>query len=89
MTDDLADKYDVHAVSLQQTRSIASGILETLEDTAASAAAIGDSYLGQRSLKSWWLYIWCPVASLVMGSYGLPPSLLRNFALVALGKIHS
>jgi hypothetical protein len=28
----------------------------------------------------------CPAVSLMMGSYGLPPSILRNIALIALGE---
>lgn len=28
----------------------------------------------------------CPAVSLVMGSYGLPPSISRNIALIALGE---
>ena len=28
----------------------------------------------------------CPAVSLVMGSYGLPPSILRNLGLVAVGE---
>jgi hypothetical protein len=28
----------------------------------------------------------CPAVSLVMGSYGLPPSILRNIGLIALGE---
>ncbi|KAI0439666.1 hypothetical protein F4803DRAFT_530115 [Xylaria telfairii] len=82
----LASKYDAHTDLLQQAQNITNEILNTLEDTAASAAAMGDGFLGQTSLKSWWLYIWCPVVSLVMGSYGLPPSMLRNFGLIALGE---
>ncbi len=28
----------------------------------------------------------CPAISLVMGSYGLPPSILRNLGLIAAGE---
>ncbi|KAH8161112.1 hypothetical protein CIB48_g7138 [Xylaria polymorpha] len=89
ISDTLASKYDAHTDLLRQAQNITNEILNTLEDTAASAAAVGDGFLGQTSLKSWWLYIWCPVVSLVMGSYGLPPSMLRNFGLIALGKVDS
>lgn len=34
----------------------------------------------------WWPYVICPAFSLVMGSYGLPPSVTRNIALIALGE---
>ncbi|KAI8955396.1 hypothetical protein F4801DRAFT_529162 [Xylaria longipes] len=86
ISDTLASKYDAHTDLLQQAQNITNEILNTLEDTAASAAAVSDRFLGQTSLKSWWLYIWCPVVSLVMGSYGLPPSMLRNLGLIALGE---
>lgn len=87
ISDTLASKYDVHTDLLQQAQNITNEILSMLGETAASATTIGDVFLGQHSLASRWPYIWCPVASLIMGSYGLPPSLLRNIGLVALGKV--
>ncbi|KAI0469068.1 hypothetical protein F4859DRAFT_488453 [Xylaria cf. heliscus] len=86
ISDTLAGKYDAHTDLLQQAQNITLEILESLEDTAASASVISNGYLGHHSLKSWWLYIWCPAVSLVMGSYGLPPSMLRNLGLIALGE---
>ncbi|KAI0204535.1 hypothetical protein F4808DRAFT_345920 [Astrocystis sublimbata] len=86
ISDTLATKYDVHTDLLQQAQNITHEILNTLEYTAASATAMGGAFLGHRSLQSWWLYVWCPVVSLIMGSYGLPPSMLRNLALIALGE---
>lgn len=38
------------------------------------------------SRSSWWPYLVCPAVTLVMGSYGLPPSVLRNMGLIALGQ---
>ncbi|KAI1304007.1 hypothetical protein F5Y03DRAFT_407041 [Xylaria venustula] len=86
ISDTLASKYDDHTDLLQQAQNITHEILNKLEDTAASAAAIGQIITGQNVLKSWWPYIWCPVVSLVVGSYGLPPSILRNIGLLALGE---
>lgn len=37
-------------------------------------------------LSRWVPYIFCPAASLVMGSYGLPPSTARNILLISLGE---
>ncbi len=85
ISDTLASKYDVHTDLLHQAQNITNEILDKLEDTAASAAVVGNLFLGQH-LKSWWPYIWCPVVSMVVGSYGLPPSMLRNIGLLALGK---
>ncbi|KAI0907749.1 hypothetical protein F4823DRAFT_641072 [Ustulina deusta] len=85
ISDTLASKYDVHTDLLHQAQNITNEILDKLEDTAASAAVVGNLFLGQH-LKSWWPYIWCPVVSMVVGSYGLPPSMLRNIGLLALGE---
>ncbi|KAH8200355.1 hypothetical protein TruAng_005508 [Truncatella angustata] len=86
MTEFLTIKYDQHTHILYEAQNMTNNILDTLEDTAASAAIIGDAFSKQSSATSWWPYIWCPAASLVMGSYGLPPSAMRNIALVALGE---
>ncbi|KAI1356121.1 hypothetical protein F5Y01DRAFT_268572 [Xylaria sp. FL0043] len=86
ISDDLASKYDVHTNLLQQAQNITNEILDKLEDTAASAAAVSNGFMRQHDLRSWWPYIWCPVVSLVVGSYGLPPSMLRNIGLLALGE---
>ncbi|RYP29346.1 hypothetical protein DL767_006762 [Monosporascus sp. MG133] len=86
VTEGLSTKYDDHTELLYRARNMTSDILSTLEDTAASASFIGDSFSKHDSASSWWPYIWCPAASLVMGSYGLPPSALRNLGLLALGQ---
>ncbi|KAI1157777.1 hypothetical protein F5B18DRAFT_140266 [Nemania serpens] len=86
ISDTLVTNYDTHTDFLQQAQNITNEILNALEETAISAAALGDVFSGQRSISSWWLYIWCPMASLVVGSYGLPPSLLRNVILVIIGE---
>ncbi|KAI1652488.1 hypothetical protein F4813DRAFT_400985 [Daldinia decipiens] len=87
ITENLAVKYDDHTSLLHQARNITNDILETLEDTAAEAANVGNSILKQSSVSSWWPYVWCPAASLVLGSYGLPPSAMRNLALLTLGEV--
>ncbi|KAI1366945.1 hypothetical protein F5Y08DRAFT_300099 [Xylaria arbuscula] len=87
ISDTLASEYDVHTNLLEQAQNITNEILDKLEDTAVSAAAMGDIFLGSHSLKSWWPYIWCPAVSLVVGSYGLAPSMLRNLGLLALGEV--
>ncbi|KAI1480992.1 hypothetical protein F4774DRAFT_66717 [Daldinia eschscholtzii] len=87
MTESLAIKYDDHTSLLHEAHNITNDILVTLEDTAASAANVNNSILKQSSDSSWWPYIWCPAASLVLGSYGLPPSVMRNLALLTLGEV--
>ncbi|RYP75784.1 hypothetical protein DL769_003740 [Monosporascus sp. CRB-8-3] len=86
VTEGLSTKYDDHTELLHRAQNVTSEILDTLEDTAASVSFIGDSFSKHDSASSWWPYIWCPAATLVMGSYGLPPSALRNLGLLALGQ---
>ncbi|KAI0026167.1 hypothetical protein F4780DRAFT_718787 [Xylariomycetidae sp. FL0641] len=86
ISENLAARYDEHTNLLHQAQNITNEILDSLDDTAASAATISNSFLNLSGSSSWWPYVWCPAASLVLGSYGLPPSALRNFGLVALGE---
>ena len=83
--EDLSSRYDDHSLLLYQAQNITSTILETLEATASSANIIGESLSSWGSGSSWWPYIWCPTVTLIVGSYGLPPSSLRNLGLLALG----
>jgi len=89
LSDRLTGQYDAHTDLLQQANNMTDEILDKLGDTAASAATLSDEFQRRGSPESWWPYIWCPVASIVMGSYGLPPSLLRNIGLLLLGKVFS
>jgi hypothetical protein len=81
----LSSSYDDHTELLYQAQNQTSEILETLEDTAASVSTIGDILSLHSSTSSRWPYFWSPIASLVLGSYGLRPSAPRNLGLVALG----
>ena len=72
---------------LVQARNITNEILDTLESTASSATEIKGSLLRDSGARGWWPFVICPTASLVMGSYGLPPSAFRNLGLVALGEV--
>lgn len=84
--DALFTQYDDQSRHLQRAKDMTTEILVSLQDTADSAATVGEAMLRRSAVGSWWPYIWCPVASLVMGSYNLPPSAIRNVALVALGE---
>lgn len=88
LTGDLSSKHDVHAKLLHQAKGMTNEILETLHETAASAAIVEEALSKKSPVASLWPYIWCPAASLVMGSYGLPPSVVRNMVLVVLGTFH-
>ncbi|KAI0120862.1 hypothetical protein F4776DRAFT_672635 [Hypoxylon sp. NC0597] len=87
MSENLTSKYADHTDHLVLARNITNEILDILEDTAASANYVGSSILKRSYIPSWWPYIWCPAVSLVLGSYGLPPSATRNVALLALGEV--
>ncbi|KAI1816531.1 hypothetical protein GGS20DRAFT_213610 [Poronia punctata] len=83
---DLTSQYDTHTAFLQQAHNITDEILGKLGDTTSSVKSLNEEFRIQSSLTSWWPYIWCPAASLVLGSYGLAPSLLRNMGLILLGE---
>lgn len=84
--DALSTQYDDHSHHLQRAKDMTAEILVSLQDTADSATTVGEAMVRRSAVGSWWPYIWCPAASLVMGSYNLPPSAIRNVALVALGE---
>lgn len=89
-TDTLSSKYDDHTHLLNEAKNMTNDILYTLEDAAISAAAfneINGSYFSKSRLSGWWPCIISPVATLLLGSYGLAPSALRNLGLVALGEV--
>lgn len=86
-TESLSSKLDDHSGMLKQANNITSDILDALEDTAAAAASLNQSFLTTVTTQSWWPFIVFPTASLVMGSYGLPPSIFRNLGLFALGEV--
>lgn len=65
-------------------------LLDTLEEVAVAAAIIEEanySYLRGFGLSSWVPYIISPIATLLLGSYGLAPSAFRNLGLIALGEV--
>ncbi|KAI0394217.1 hypothetical protein F5Y17DRAFT_428716 [Xylariaceae sp. FL0594] len=86
ISDQLVIQYDAHSNLLQQANIMTGEILDKLGDTAASATTLNNELRRRAPSESWWPYIWCPVASLIMGSYGLPPSLPRNMGLLLFGE---
>lgn len=80
--------FDTHTRLLVQANNMTVDMLDTLEATAAATSTIQNSFLrNYGELGGWWPYIVCPAVSLVMGSYGLPPSIFRNIGLFTLGEI--
>lgn len=83
----ISTQYDQHGEQLRQAQSSADQILSTLDTAATTATSFTASLSSAIGIQGWWPYIYCPAASLLMGSYGLPPSALRNIALVGLGEV--
>lgn len=85
----LSLRQDDHARSLKDAQNITNDILDTLDEVAASVMILEEaslSYFGGSGLFKWVSYIVSPVATLMLGSYGLAPSALRNLGLVVLGE---
>ncbi|CAP66786.1 uncharacterized protein PODANS_4_7140 [Podospora anserina S mat+] len=85
-TEKLSDEVEDHTSMLKQAKNITNEILDALEETAAAALTVNESMFKTATTKSWWPFLVCPSASLVLGSYGMPPSMLRNFGLLAFGE---
>lgn len=86
-TETLTTKFQDHSAFLHQANNVTNNLLDALHETAAVASSMQDSFLSRVANKSsWWPYIIFPTASLVLGSYGLPPSMLRNIGLLAFGE---
>ncbi|KAL2264640.1 hypothetical protein VTJ83DRAFT_7150 [Remersonia thermophila] len=86
-TETLAAKFQDHSNMLGQANNLTNDILDTLEETVAVASSMQESFLTRVTTKSWWPFVVFPTASLVMGSYGLPPSMVRNIGLLAVGEV--
>ncbi|CAK7198575.1 hypothetical protein SEUCBS139899_001238 [Sporothrix eucalyptigena] len=82
----MADFQD-HAYFLAKAKTLTNDMLDTIEATVAATSTIQNMVWTYLGLASWWPYIVCPVISLIAGSYGLPPSILRNFGLLTLGEL--
>jgi hypothetical protein len=85
-TEALSTKMEDHSSMLKQANNITNDILNGLEDTAKAASSLSGSLFTTVTSQSWWPFVVFPAASLVMGSYGLPPSIFRNLGLLALGE---
>lgn len=76
-----------HRRLLAQANNLTNNILDTLEATAAATSTIQNALSGYGERAKWWPFVLCPVVSLVMGSYGLQPSMLRNIGLLTVGEM--
>ncbi|KAF7553206.1 hypothetical protein G7Z17_g3788 [Cylindrodendrum hubeiense] len=86
LADNLLVKFDTHDGLLEQAQQKTTQILDTLNAATASAATFRNSFISNFGLLRLWPYVLFPVASLVMGSYGLEPSIGRNLWLVCIDE---
>jgi hypothetical protein len=77
----MTDLVNNHTESLEQARFTTENIIQTLEKTAAIAKSWTEMLTVSSIAGDWALRIIMPPSALVLGSYGLPPSLARNAAL--------
>ncbi|CAK7270251.1 hypothetical protein SEPCBS119000_003992 [Sporothrix epigloea] len=76
-----------HTRLLNQANNLTNGMLDTLAATAAATSTIQNALAGYGERAKWWPLVVCPMVSLVMGSYGLSPSVVRNIGLLTLGEM--
>ena len=85
LADRITEKQRSHELLMESTPNRTFEILGSLETATSSVSAL-QMPLVQLGWTSWVPYIVCPTASLVLGSYGLPPSMTRNLLLLSIGK---
>ncbi|KHN99097.1 uncharacterized protein MAM_02795 [Metarhizium album ARSEF 1941] len=86
LADLVADKDKAHQEMLQSAQNKTADLLASLEAASLSMGSLRSSFT-DTGLAGWWPYIVCPAASLVLGSYGLQPSVSRNILLLGAGEI--
>ncbi|KAK3316114.1 hypothetical protein B0H66DRAFT_576105 [Apodospora peruviana] len=86
VTETLATKYQDHTHMLNQASNITNDILDALDEASTTVSQVNSYLFKDGASGSWWPYLVFPTISLVMGSYGLPPSAFRNLGLLALGE---
>lgn len=89
-TNDLLSTYAEHVLALDEARNTTADLLDTVVAVADNIASIEDarhSNIYGFGIGHWMPYIISPVAALLLGSYGLEPSAVRNLGLVALGEV--
>jgi len=61
-------------------------LVDELGTAMSMTTRIQNSVVRSGFVLGWWPYLVCPAVSLVMGSYGLPPSGYRNIMLILAGE---
>ncbi|KAL7790440.1 hypothetical protein V8C37DRAFT_179911 [Trichoderma ceciliae] len=80
-------QHEGHQERLVQAQQTASDLIDILDSASSSAATLRSSIYSSLGWGSWWPYVFCPLTSLVVGSYRLPPSATRNLVLISLGEM--
>lgn len=86
VADALTVKQQGHQEHLEQAQQTAMQVLHTLDSVSISMGTFRNSLLGGFGLARWWPFVLCSATSLIIGSYGLPPSAMRNILLLGLGE---
>ncbi|KAK2074579.1 hypothetical protein P8C59_008774 [Phyllachora maydis] len=86
IADNLTSEHEAHAHALDAASNLTYDILDVLGKTATQAANMQQSVFRDVKVGGLWPHVVCPVISLIYGSYGLPPSLMRNVGLFAVGE---
>ncbi|KAL6866642.1 hypothetical protein J3F83DRAFT_116580 [Trichoderma novae-zelandiae] len=87
LADSLLVQHKGHQEQLSNAQQTASDLIDILDSASTSAVTLRSSISSSFGWGSWWPYVFCPLTSLVVGSYGLPPSATRNLVLISLGEM--
>ncbi|KAL7782475.1 hypothetical protein V8C43DRAFT_197785 [Trichoderma afarasin] len=87
LADSLLAQHKGHQEQLVSAQQTASDLIDILDSASSSAVTLRGSIYSGFGWGSWWPHVFCPLMSLVVGSYGLPPSATRNIMLISLGEM--
>nr|XP_036587825.1 nuclear membrane fusion protein kar5 [Colletotrichum truncatum]KAF6798966.1 nuclear membrane fusion protein kar5 [Colletotrichum truncatum] len=87
LTENLSLQYETHVRSLTQAQQTSEDLIGKLDKIAQSASDIHGSVNSSSGWRTYVPYLVCPTVSLLMGSYGLPPSASRNLVLITIGEV--
>jgi hypothetical protein len=82
----MTDVLNSHTEHLEQVSSASLQIKHTLDSATASAKLLNGTLNVGTSHSDWMIRFGGPVAVVVLGNYGLSPSLSQNLQLLAGGK---
>ncbi|KAL1880583.1 hypothetical protein VTK73DRAFT_5388 [Phialemonium thermophilum] len=86
ISDQLSSRYDRHLHLLNEAQNMTESVLDALEEAVAAATGLNQVFLGLPQFGRWWPHVAFPITTLVLGSYAIAPSVLRNLTLIAFGE---